>query len=247
MPDADSTSLPIVHFTYHKMGTVWLTRVFERIASDFGWSVQKINGPQRPDPHARFIVVNHSHRNVDDFGQFIGSRMVRDLRDVVVSGYFYHLWTQERWVLAPSGAYGGNSYQEHLKSLDQHAGIMAEIDRLTSYARIRNMRSWNVNDPRIFEFRYETLIANEQKTFQTLFEHYQFSGERLERAIELAMSQSFQHAANRKPGDVQQQDHLRSGKPGEWRDVFGDDHKQKFKESLGDLLIQLRYETDDNW
>ena len=125
--------------------------------------------------------------------------------------------------------------------------IHAEIDRLTSYAGIRNMRSWNVNDPRIFEFRYETLIADEEKTFRSLFEHYQFSGVLLERAVDLAMSQSFQLAANRKPGDVQQQDHLRSGKPGEWRDVFGDDHKQKFKQSLGDLLVQMGYETDDNW
>lgn len=247
MTDADSTLPVIVHFTYHKMGTVWLTRVFERIASEFGWSVQKINGSQRPDPQARFIVVNHCHRTVDNFGDFIGSRMIRDLRDVVVSGYFYHLWTEERWVLAPSDEFGGKSYQQHLKSLDQHDGIIAEIDRLTTYAKNRNMRNWNANDPRIFEFRYETLIAEEQQTFRALFEHYRFPSAMLERSVELAMSQSFQKATSRKPGEVQAHNHLRSGKPGEWRDMFDDHHKRVFKEKLGDLLIQMGYETGNSW
>ncbi|MGH8914193.1 MAG: hypothetical protein ACRDZM_06725, partial [Acidimicrobiia bacterium] len=41
--------------------------------------------------------------------------------------------------------------------------------------------------------------------------------------------------------------HVRSGRTGEWREVFTDDHKSHFKEAGGDLLIRLGYETDDTW
>ena len=37
---------------------------------------------------------------------------VRDPRDIIVSGYFYHMTTHEPWVHQPRSDYGGKSYQE---------------------------------------------------------------------------------------------------------------------------------------
>ena len=39
----------------------------------------------------------------------------------------------------------------------------------------------------------------------------------------------------------------RSGKVGGWREVFSEDHKLRFKETAGDILIKLGYEKDQNW
>ena len=40
---------------------------------------------------------------------------------------------------------------------------------------------------------------------------------------------------------------FRSGKTGEWRKHFTDEHKKIFKDVAGDLLIRLGYEKDNNW
>jgi len=40
---------------------------------------------------------------------------------------------------------------------------------------------------------------------------------------------------------------FRSGKTGEWRKRFTDEHKKIFKDVAGDLLIRLGYEKDDKW
>jgi hypothetical protein len=41
--------------------------------------------------------------------------------------------------------------------------------------------------------------------------------------------------------------HVRSGKPGQWREQFGPDHVERFKALTGDLLVRLGYEADQNW
>jgi hypothetical protein len=40
---------------------------------------------------------------------------------------------------------------------------------------------------------------------------------------------------------------FRSGKTGEWKKHFTDEHKKIFKEVAGDLLVKLGYEKDNNW
>ena len=40
---------------------------------------------------------------------------------------------------------------------------------------------------------------------------------------------------------------FRSGKTGEWRKFFTDEHKKIFKDVAGELLVKLGYERDDNW
>ncbi len=40
---------------------------------------------------------------------------------------------------------------------------------------------------------------------------------------------------------------FRSGKTGEWKKYFTDEHKKIFKEAAGDLLVKLGYEKDGNW
>lgn len=37
------------------------------------------------------------------------------------------------------------------------------------------------------------------------------------------------------------------GKAGTWKDYFNEEHKDHFKEMLGDILIELGYEKDYNW
>ena len=40
---------------------------------------------------------------------------------------------------------------------------------------------------------------------------------------------------------------FRSGKTGEWKKHFTDEHKRIFKDVAEDLLVKLGYEKDENW
>ena len=67
--------------------------------------------------------------------------MVRDPRDMVISGYFYHKWTTERWVRMPGRMDGkdwgrsdwkGWTYHDILNSVDQEEGLAIEIHRASA-------------------------------------------------------------------------------------------------------------------
>jgi hypothetical protein len=40
---------------------------------------------------------------------------------------------------------------------------------------------------------------------------------------------------------------FRKGKPGNWREYFTQENIDIFKDSTGDLLIQLGYESNNEW
>ena len=74
------------------------------------------------------------------------SHLIRDPRDVVVSGYHYHRRTDETWVHEPSDRYGGLSYQAFLLGVDEHDGLMAEIDRCAR-SSVAEMDAWSYGQP----------------------------------------------------------------------------------------------------
>ncbi|NDY56120.1 sulfotransferase domain-containing protein [Desulfovibrio sulfodismutans] len=78
------------------------------------------------------------------------------------------------------------------------------------------------------------------------------SDEQLEKAIYLGTFE-YQTLGKRKPGDGHPDQmpsagqSCRKGVRGDWRSRWDDEIKDRFKEVAGDLLIELGYETDDNW
>ena len=58
---------------------------------------------------------------------------------------------------------------------------------------------------------------------------------------------SFEQKSGRKPGQEDQKSFARKGVSGDWRNKFTPEHKARFKEIAGDLLIELGYEKDKNW
>jgi hypothetical protein len=236
----------IYHGAHHKMGTVWLMRVLEKVALEFKLKFQKSNSKQEQiQPKTQAFLSNHSqHWNTIrklDRDRVIGSHMIRDPRDVVVSGYFYHLWTDEKWAHVAREDLGGKSYQQHLRSLSQDEGLAAEIQSFSHYANDYEMRSWNYSDDRVLELRYEELIANESDQFERLFRHYGFHDSAIEQCIDIAATQSFKKVANRQPGETNPNHHLRSGKPGEWNSVLSRQHIELIDELVGDLILLMGY------
>jgi hypothetical protein len=241
-PFADTRSL-LVHGAHHKAGTVWMRRVLLAVATEYGLRFFPGTQAELP-PQADLFFQDNSLIDADALRPCRGSHMIRDPRDLVVSGYHYHLWTAEAWAHEPWPSLGGATYQEHLRSLDEDGGIHAEIDRVGRMAQ--DMVRWRYyDDPRFVEVRYEDLIAEPAVVFSSMFRHYGFTETAVERSTEIALGFTLEKAASIPKADGKS--HVRSGKPGEWREVFTPSHLEHCKEAMADTLIALGYERGTDW
>lgn len=235
----------LVHCAHHRQGSRWFKNVLRAIADEYRLRFQDcVQEGLRPDTDIFF--QDHSLVDLSKLPPYLGSHMIRDPRDVIVSRYFYHLWTEETWAHIPRPEYGGRSYQDYLNSFDQGHGLLAEIDKFVDYG-LQHMVEWDYHNPSFIEVRYEEIIADEESVFRRIFRHYGFSAPAIEASLRLAKRYSFESQTKGTIGEVQTNSHLRSGRPGQWREVFSAQSMARCKEVLGDALIELGYETGHDW
>jgi hypothetical protein len=240
-PDAQ---VLLLHATHHKAGTHWILHVLRGIAKRYQLHLAQVDAPLEA-AYPDILVDPHSRTDLSKLPRHRGSHMVRDPRDMVVSGYFYHLWTEETWVHKPDERYGGRSYQQYLNAVDREEGLLEEIHRCAF--TFEAMAQWNYDNPSIFEVRYEDLMQEGERGFERLFEHYGFAPEAIDLGLEVARASSFEARSKREPGQIEERSVLRSGKPGQWREHFTRRVKERFREATGDLLVQLGYESGPDW
>jgi hypothetical protein len=239
--------LLLVHCSHHKAGTNWIRNILVDVANTYGLRLADID---------RDTIA--SSADIAFFGQawkfdrsslggrpFRGSHLIRDPRDLVVSGYHYHLWTTEAWTHEPRPRFGGKSYQELLNSVPREEGIAFEIRRSLRWD-IAKMAAWDYHQPEFCELRYEDVMADEAGAFERLFTHYGFTPRAVDACVAIGLRHGFK-AVKEREGPKEGPSHLRSGTPGEWRSTFTDEHKALFKSLGGDVLIKLGYETSDDW
>lgn len=258
----------IVHFSYHKCLTVYYLSIVRPLGSKFAFSYEHYNTDYDRFEEAALRkkgkrVLSLSDRSDIDWPslrEYRGSHFVRDPRDLVVSGYYYHLWTEEKWCNNPE--FGWNritehpyysqyvesreerhprnvSYKEYLNTLDKETGLIVET--IFRDKHFSEMYKWNYENPRILELKYEEIIGNEGDCFRKLFEHYGFHPKLVDSGVEIAERLSLKHRVKSNTG------HVRNGTPRQWRKEFSPLVKNLFKEAHGDLLIRLGYEKDVNW
>ena len=232
----------IVHCGHHRCGTVWFHRIFKTIAERLRLTYHRGQQAGLPE-NADLFFQDHSRIERATLPAFRGSHMRRDPRDLTVSAYHYHLWSDEPWLHQPRDKLGGRTYQQQLQSLDPEDGLIFEMER-SSHHNVSVMLDWDGSDERFFDLRYEDLIADEEAVFGRLFAHYGFTGHDHRTAVEAALEQSFKKIAKRSIGEVREGSHLRSGAAGQWRDVFTPRHVDHFKKLFGDRLERLGYGWD---
>lgn len=129
----------LIHCSYHKCLTVYYKRVMDAVFNrclidDF------YDGFRRH----RVASVNNRALDLGRLGKFRLSRFLRDPRDLVVSGYFYHRRGAEAWTTAearrplkwyfangcvPEGLRAdGSSYARYLQSIPEEEGLLAELE-----------------------------------------------------------------------------------------------------------------------
>ena len=231
----------VLHATYHKCGTVWFVHVLRSLSEEFGLRFEVArNRASAPTRGTDIFLHPNTKLDIDALGNFRGTHMVRDPRDIVVSAYHYHLWTNEVWANRPDERLGGRGYREHLQSLDQDAGLMAEIERL--HGVFARMSTWDYEDPRFLELRFEDLRAEGPSGFERIFRHYGFTDEATERGLFWATYHSWENAKQREVAKGSSgPSHLRSGRSGEWREVLSPAHLARIDELVGPVMSRLGY------
>lgn len=162
--------------------------------------------------------------------------LYRDLRDVAVSEYFYV--RQTPW----------HPMHSRYRRLGVREGLQLFAD-VTLPAYLRWVRSWRANrDPELsLEVRYEQLVAHTRSVLTKIAEHLRMphSPQLIDRIVE---EHSFKKlSGGRERGQASSQSFFRSGTSGDWRNHFDDAIAAKFKQVIGEFLVEFGYEKDTTW
>jgi Sulfotransferase domain len=240
----------IVVCTHHKTGSVWMANIFRAIKRQEKLHLHAKAQVDLP-PETDIFLQDHSKVDLKALQTRFPKRgvravhVIRDPRDVVISGCFYHVKTVEKWANNPKKDYGGKSYKQAINSLaTDHEKLLFEMDHAAGKT-IREMLAWDYTQKDLsFEARYEDLIADrEMKLFRPMMGFLGFEGERLDMALKFVAELSlFGGAAGSDPAD-----HIRSGESRQWVNVFTPELKAAFTERFPGALQRLGYEAGDSW
>jgi len=256
---------------HHKCGTVYLRKVLKKICCDLNLNFQPYKSDPNGDRQTvglgtlltkiksvfkndfqinknavpKITFVNNSRYDAlfsQVSSDYKGFHVVRDPRDIIISGYFSHLNSH------PVNNLWGKKYlikhRKWLENVPKDEGLFEEIKR--GYA-LNPMDKWYYNDPDILEIKFEALTQNPYETFNQIFDHIEIKiGE--DHLASIVDEFSFKKLSEgRSKGDENVNSHFRKGISGDWKNHFNQEHIDLFKEKWGDLLIKLGYETDINW
>ncbi len=187
-----------------------------------------------PDAEVIFYQPAH-HFSPTALGRpFRGSHVIRDPRDMIVSGYEYHLRTDEAWALEPDPRWGDMTYQSRLRSLSEADGLMLEIEWQTSGV-LNELSVWDYGQPDFLELRFEEVLADEHAAFDRLFRWYGFSDDAVTVGHAIVDGLSLARGGA-KPG------HARGGSVGEWQSRLTEQHLDYLRDRTDDLVGRLGYE-----
>ena len=228
--------------THHKTGTVWMMKIFIQICLKFGWNFFSEKQEKLPRDFDIFFQ-DHSLFDLNDLQmEYRGLHLIRDPRDRIVSGCFYHQKSQEKWLHIKKDEFGGLTYQEKINSYDSlDDQIMFEMNNAGLWD-IQQMLNWNYTNPAFYEVKYEDLILDENLfLFHNIFTFLGFPGKGIPEILRIAYDNSLFS------GNLEKSIHIRSGEPRQWEKYFKHSHKIRFLELFDDALIKLEYERNDDW
>jgi len=240
----------IYHFAHHKCLTVYFHRVLSRASRILGVPFLASPGDLSELPDEPHLVLSHdSALPYPDQPSVRTSHVIRDPRDIVVSGYFYHRRTDEEWCREPNPDHNDLpddvSYQAHLNAAEKEEGLIYEMDHVSGRV-IEDMATWDYDRPECLEMRFEDIVGNERSAFDSLFHWYGIRPGHARRILRWVQRYSRQG----RPGwrALLPNRHIRSTSyVGNWKEHFTPEVKRAFKERYQAALETLGYESSADW
>ena len=169
--------------------------------------------------------------------KFVPYFIFRDPRDVVVSHVFY--------VTDMEAHHVHHEYYQSLPDFNARLTVSilgrpdANIEFLNIADRFAPYLGW-LDHPEVLSIHFEDLILDRDAALTRIMNHL-LSRASLPTSRRLILD-ALETSINPKKSPT-----FRSGKTGEWRKHFTDEHRKIFKNVAGDLLMKLGYEKDNNW
>ena len=244
--------------THHKTGTVWMRRVFHRIAQEQGIPFMPMYRPKKlaqlPD-EGPCIVVNWSSSFPKKFLRHPEARfihVIRDPRDVLLSGLRYHRVAKhknERFLDETREDWGGKSYQEYLNALPSESDQMLFEMRNKHDETVQQMLGWDYKNPNSVELAYEDMIEDEDcSLFRKTLEKIAIPGLDIDHACKTYWDLSlFGGLAKPEARSPLQKKHIASGAPAQWVDNLPRDVAEEYVKDYGAALKTLKYERSLKW
>ncbi|MFC4346434.1 sulfotransferase domain-containing protein [Kordiimonas lipolytica] len=236
--------------TYHKTGTVWMRRVFKDIAKAAGAGFVDLRDVQdtafEPD-HGTIYLEDHTAFPEPFLTKKVrGIRIIRDPRDVVISGAHYHGKSVEPWLHEAKPFFDGKTYAEMINSFDAMVDrYRFEMDNVAAdtIAAMTDAKGDSAQqaflDRNFLTVRYEDLIEDtELAEFRKICRY-------LKLPFRIASPAFLKHSLFNNKNAVG--GHGRSGKKQQWKTVFDQALGRAFAEKHQQSLEILGYEKDDSW
>ncbi len=257
---------PVNVFTHHKAGTVLFTKVFRDIAAAFCWQYDQFfrwSDDRRAGDIAHFATALVGPRVLEE--DFRGVHVVRDPRNLAVSGYAYHRRCREEWCIntnfdaTPPIEYprvpysqerrsedwkrrylvdlAGRSYQEHLQRLAPEEGLLFEMRHYALWTT-EQMLAWNYSDPRILEVKLEELSTQFDAVWLNIFTHLGFDDKQRDAALAIARRHDLSRMRSEERASI---DHVSFSESVDWKDHFSPVHRSEYDARYGSAHQRLGY------
>ncbi len=245
-----------VYCGLHKCLTMYFRRVFGKVvrfqdplSGSFRHFFHRLDEFYRHCGGQTISSISGHALALDRFEDVRAVRLVRDPRDLLVSGYFYHKRSAEDWCdhvdpedadwaivggVVPSVLPKGKSFAQYLNEVSMEEGLLAEMEfRRKHY---NSLLQWPDEDPRVRVFRYEDIVGKEAEQFRKIFEFY---GLRLPARM-AGVCYAGRYRAERRSGH----EHIRNPGSGQWRQYFTPRLTERFNREYGPVLEKLGYPPD---
>ncbi len=168
------------YFGRHKSASTWARSILQEAAYALDLKVVTIHVPEQWAPYDSLgdmiratrpdllIMTNAQREWVETLPEMRAFHLIRDPRDIIVSGYFSHLNSHPEVV----GGLPWPALVEHrrnLRHLDEAGGLLAEVEFSSMF--LDPMAEWDYTHPSILEVRMEDAIADPVKSWSTILGH----------------------------------------------------------------------------
>jgi hypothetical protein len=173
-------------FGRHKSASTWARNILHETAAALDLKILTVHVAAQWDgyPTLGDMVIDKApdilimtaplQKDIDTLPDYKAVHLIRDPRDIIVSGYFSHRNSHPE-------AFGGLSWPEMLEhrkrllELDKDAGMQEEI--AFSALFLEPLASWEYNNPRVLEARMEELTVDQIEGWTQIMRHLDLLGE----------------------------------------------------------------------
>lgn len=169
-------TLEFAYYSHHKCATGWTNSILRELCFHLGLRHRTAHGPQQYGDHGSLQawveaynveVLAYTNAEIEEaeaLPSHRGFHVVRDPRDVLVSGYFSHKNSHptNNWPEL-------EAHREALQSLSKEEGLLKEIEFSRPF--LTAMREWNYDQQHVLEVKMEDLTQDPDTQLRRVLRH----------------------------------------------------------------------------